>query len=46
MISYAKIYKRYIALSLNYAKEAIMTNIIRYSFINGEINPTDILSKY
>ena len=46
MTPYAKIYKRYVALSFHCIREAIIAKIIKYYFINGEINPTDILGKY
>ena len=42
----AKIYKRHVALSFHYIREAITVKIIWYHFINREINPTNILSKY
>ena len=43
---HAKIHKRHIALFFHRVREAIAAKIIRYHFINGEINPADILSKY
>ena len=46
MTPYAKIYKRHVALSFHHVREAIVTKIIRQYFISGEINPSDILSKY
>ena len=46
MTLYTKIYKRYILLSFYYVREEILAKIISYYFIPGEINSTDILSKY
>ena len=38
--------KRNIALSSQRLREAIAAKIISYHFINGKINPADILSKH
>ena len=46
MTPYAKIHKRHVALSFYCVREAIAAKIIGYHFINGEINPADILSKH
>ena len=46
MTPHAKIHKRHVALSFHRVREAIAAKIIGYYFINGEINPADILSKH
>ena len=46
MTPYAKIHKRRVTVSFHRVREAIAAKIIRYHFINGEINPADILSKH
>lgn len=46
MTPYAKIYKIYVALSFHRVWKAIIAKIVEYYFINREINPSDILSKY
>ena len=46
MTPHAKIHKRHVALSFHRVREAIAAKIIGYHFINGNINPADILSKH
>ena len=46
MTPQGKIHKRHVALSFYRIREAIAAKIISYQFINGKINPTDILSKH
>jgi hypothetical protein len=46
MRPHSKFYKRYVALSFYHIREAIVAKIIGYYFIPGEINPSNILSKY
>ena len=41
-----KSHKRDVALSFHRVKEATLAKNIYYHFINGKINPTDILSKH
>ena len=41
-----KIHKRHVALSFHRVREAIAATIISYHFINGKINPADVLSKH
>ena len=41
----AKIYKRYIILSFNRVRKAIIAKIIEYYFNNGKISLANILSK-
>ena len=43
--SNGKIYKRYVALSVHRVREAKSAKIIACHFINGKINPADVLSK-
>ena len=46
MTPFGKIHKRHVALSFHRVREAIAAKIISYQFINGKINPADILSKH
>ena len=46
MTPHTKIHKRHIALSFHCVRKAIVVKIIRYYFMNREINSTDILSKH
>ena len=41
-----KIHKSHVALSFHRVREAITAKIIACHFINGNINPADMLSKY
>jgi hypothetical protein len=43
---HAKLHKRHNILSFHRVREAIASGYILYSFINGEINPADLLSKH
>ena len=43
---HAKIHKRHVALIFHRVREAIAAKIIGYYFTNGDINPSDILSKH
>ena len=45
MTLHAKIHERYIAFFFHCIREAIAAKIIGYHFINGEINPANILNK-
>jgi len=42
----AKLHKRHLMLSYHYVREALATGEYVYSFINGKLNPSDILSKH
>ena len=46
MTPHAKIHKRHVALSFHRVREAIVAKIVGYHFINGNINPADVLSKH
>ena len=46
MTPHGKIHKRHVALSFHRVREAIAANIINYQFIDGKINPADVLSKH
>jgi hypothetical protein len=46
MTPFGKIHKRHVALSFHRGREAIAAKIVSYQFINGKINPADILSKH
>ena len=46
MTPHAKIHKRHIALAFHRVREAIAAKIVNFHFINGNINPADILSKH
>ena len=46
MTPHGKIHKRHVALSFHRVREAIAANIINYQFIDGKLNPADILSKH
>ena len=43
---HAKLHKRHTILSFHRVREAIASGMIHFSFINGNINPADILSKH
>jgi Reverse transcriptase (RNA-dependent DNA polymerase) len=43
---HAKLHKRHNILSFHKVREAIASGMVIYSFINGAINPADILSKH
>jgi hypothetical protein len=43
---HAKLHKRHNILSFHRVREAIASGYILYSFINGDINPADLLSKH
>jgi hypothetical protein len=43
---HAKLHKRHNMLSFHRVREAIAAGMINFIFINGEINPADILSKH
>ena len=43
---HAKLHKRHTILSFHRVREAIASGMIIFSFINGDINPADILSKH
>ena len=45
-IPHAKLKKRHLMLSYHYVREAIATGSYVYTFIKGEDNPSDILSKH
>ena len=42
----SKLHKRHLMLSYHYVREALATGEYVYSFVNGKINPSDILSKH
>ena len=42
----AKLHKRHTMLSFHRVREAIASKMVNFVFINGEINPADILSKH
>ena len=46
MTPHGKIHKRHVALSFHRVRDAIAANIINYQFIDGKLNPADILSKH
>jgi hypothetical protein len=43
---HAKLHKRHTILSFHRVREAIASGMINFTFINGSINPADILSKH
>jgi Reverse transcriptase (RNA-dependent DNA polymerase) len=43
---HAKLHKRHNILSFHRVREAIASGYISYSFINGDINPADLMSKH
>ena len=43
---HAKLHKRHNALSFHRVREAIASKFINFSFIDGQFNPADILSKH
>ena len=43
---HAKLHKRHTALSFHRVREAIASKMLCFTFINGNINPADILSKH
>ena len=43
---HAKLHKRHTMLSFHRVREAIASGMILFTFINGNINPADILSKH
>ena len=43
---HAKLHKRHTALSFHRVREAIASKMLCFTFINGSINPADILSKH
>ena len=42
----AKLHKRHTMLSFHRVREAIASGTVNFTFINGDINPADILSKH
>ena len=42
----AKLHKRHTMLSFHRVREAVASGMVTFTFINGEINPADILSKH
>ena len=43
---HANLHKRHTALSFHCVREAIASKMLCFTFINGSINPADILSKH
>ena len=43
---HAKLHKRHTMLSFHRVREAMASNMLAFSHINGDINPADILSKH
>ena len=43
---HAKLHKRHTMLSFHRVREAIASGMVNFIFINGDINPADILSKH
>ena len=43
---HAKLHKRHTMLSFHGVREAIASGMVNFHFINGDINPADILSKH
>jgi hypothetical protein len=43
---HAKLHKRHTILSFHRVREAIASGMVVFSFIHGDINPADILSKH
>jgi hypothetical protein len=43
---HAKLHKRHTMLSFHRVREAVASGMVNFTFINGEINPADILSKH
>ena len=41
-----KIHKSHVSLSFHLYREALVAKIVSYHFINGKINPIDVLSKH
>ena len=46
MMSHGKTHQRHVAFSFHRAREKIAVNIVNYLFINGKVNPDDILTKH
>ena len=42
---HAKLHKCHNALSFNHVHEAIASNYVSFTFLNGKYNPADVLSK-
>ena len=45
-IPHSRLHKRHMALSFYHVREAISSGMLYFGFINGKINPADILSKH
>ena len=45
-IPHSRLHKRHMALSFHYVREAISSGMLYFGFIDGKINPADILSKH
>ena len=43
---FAKLHKRHNALSFHRVREAIAAGILNFNFVDGKLNPADILSKH
>jgi hypothetical protein len=43
---HAKLHKRHTMLSFHRVREAVASGMVNFVFINGDINPADILSKH
>ena len=43
---HAKLHKRHTMLSFHRVREAVASGMVQFVFINGDINPADILSKH
>lgn len=41
----ARLHKRHVMLSFHRVREAIAANILKFIFINGKVNPADVLTK-
>ena len=46
IIPHAKLHKRHMALSFHRVREAISSGMLYFGFMDGSINPADILSKH
>ncbi|CAJ1956273.1 unnamed protein product [Cylindrotheca closterium] len=42
----AKLHKRHVALSFHRVREAVASNMLSFIYIDGVLNPADILSKH
>jgi len=43
---HSKLHKRHNALSFHWVREAVASGYVSFTFLDGEYNPADILSKH